>query len=181
MQRTFIVAALFAATLSATAHGQASGLTKVQIYALQQQLKNECGLAHATGVMDTPTLRAVAVCNKHYGTSDPASLLSAMNIGFSDNDTPPGLEVAARHASPRSRAAREMAASRARRHASRSADKRADRDVEEADVPVVHSDTSVYRDPRMDNRRAEHTRAHKAAKRHPPKHPSKAPADTLRD
>lgn len=71
---------------------QTGGLTRVQLYALQQQLKAECGLDHATGRMDGPTRHAIAVCNKKYGThGDGAELLSAMNIGFSAGDNSPGM------------------------------------------------------------------------------------------
>ena len=74
----------------AAAIAQTGGLTKVQLYALQQELKNECGLQHSTGVMDGPTRHAIAVCNKKYGTEgNGAALLAAMNIGFSAGDNPP--------------------------------------------------------------------------------------------
>jgi hypothetical protein len=62
-------------------------LTRVQLLALQQQLKEECGLRHATGVMDGPTRHAIAVCNKKYGThGNGAALLEAMNIGYGSAD-----------------------------------------------------------------------------------------------
>ena len=74
----------------AVAAAQTGGLTKVQLLALQQQLKEECGLQHATGVMDGPTRHAIAVCNKKYGTQGNGSaLLAAMNIGFNSGDNPP--------------------------------------------------------------------------------------------
>jgi hypothetical protein len=69
---------------------QTGGLTHVQVLALQQQLKEECGLAHATGRMDGPTRHAIAVCNKKYGTQgNGAALLAAMNIGFNSGDNAP--------------------------------------------------------------------------------------------
>ncbi len=69
---------------------QTGGLTRVQLLALQQQLKEECGLQHATGVMDGPTRHAIAVCNKKYGTQgNGAALLAAMDVGFSAGDMPP--------------------------------------------------------------------------------------------
>ena len=74
----------------AAAAAQTGGLTKVQVYALQQELKNQCGLTYATGVMDGPTRHAIAVCNKKYGTQgNGAGLLAAMNIGFSPGDMAP--------------------------------------------------------------------------------------------
>lgn len=69
---------------------QTGGLTHVQLLALQQQLKEECGLQHATGVMDGPTRHAIAVCNKKYGTQgNGAALLAAMDVGFNSGDMPP--------------------------------------------------------------------------------------------
>ncbi len=75
----------------AIAAAQTGGMTKVQLLGLQQELKDQCGLAHATGVMDGPTRHAIAVCNKKYGTQgNGAALLSAMNVGFSAGDLMPG-------------------------------------------------------------------------------------------
>lgn len=69
---------------------QTGGLTRVQLLALQQELKEQCGLAHATGVMDGPTRHAIAVCNKKYGTQgNGAALLAAMNVGFTTGDNEP--------------------------------------------------------------------------------------------
>jgi hypothetical protein len=74
----------------AIAAAQTGGLTKVQLLGLQQELKDQCGLAHATGVMDGPTRHAIAVCNKKYGTQgNGAALLAAMNVGFNTGDNPP--------------------------------------------------------------------------------------------
>src|SRR5438067_2273041 len=71
----------------AIAAAQTGGLTRVQLLALQQQLKEECGLRHATGRMDGPTRHAIAVCNKKYGTQgNGAALLAAMNIGYGSTD-----------------------------------------------------------------------------------------------
>jgi hypothetical protein len=84
--------ALLACTLiaPAVAAAQTGGLTKIQLYALQQQLKLECGLHYATGVYDPPTRAAIRTCNQKYGTTgNGAALLSAMNIGFSSGDAPP--------------------------------------------------------------------------------------------
>jgi hypothetical protein len=64
------------------ASAQSAGMTRVQIYALQQQLKEECGLAHTSGRMDAATRSAVARCNKKYGTNSAWSLANAMNLGF---------------------------------------------------------------------------------------------------
>src|SRR5438105_241965 len=74
----------------AAAVAQTGGLTKIQLYALQQQLKIECGLQFATGVYDPPTRAAIRQCNQKYGTTgNGAALLAAMNIGFSAGDNPP--------------------------------------------------------------------------------------------
>lgn len=74
----------------AVAAAQTGGLTRVQLLALQQELKEQCGLAHATGVMDGPTRHAIAVCNKKYGTQgNGAALLAAMNVGFATGDNEP--------------------------------------------------------------------------------------------
>src|SRR6266498_2152962 len=69
--------------IASSAAAQTGGLTRVQLLALQQQLKEECGLQHATGVMDGPTRHAIAVCNKKYGTQgNGRALLAAMGNGF---------------------------------------------------------------------------------------------------
>ena len=74
----------------AVAAAQTGGLTRVQLLALQQELKDQCGLQHATGVMDGPTRHAIAVCNKKYGTQgNGAALLAAMNVGFNTGDNEP--------------------------------------------------------------------------------------------
>lgn len=74
----------------AIAAAQTGGLTKVQLLALQQELKEQCGLQHATGVMDGPTRHAIAVCNKKYGTQgNGAALLAAMNVGFGTGENEP--------------------------------------------------------------------------------------------
>lgn len=74
----------------AVAAAQTGGLTRVQLLALQQELKEQCGLQHATGVMDGPTRHAIAVCNKKYGTQgNGAALLAAMNVGFNTGENEP--------------------------------------------------------------------------------------------
>ncbi len=74
----------------AVAAAQTGGLTRVQLLALQQELKEQCGLAHSTGVMDGPTRHAIAVCNKKYGTQgNGAALLAAMNVGFGTGENEP--------------------------------------------------------------------------------------------
>lgn len=74
----------------AIAAAQTGGLTRVQLLALQQELKEQCGLEHSTGVMDGPTRHAIAVCNKKYGTQgNGAALLAAMNVGFNAGDNAP--------------------------------------------------------------------------------------------
>ncbi len=74
----------------AVAAAQTGGLTRVQLLALQQELKEQCGLQHSTGTMDGPTRHAIAVCNKKYGTQgNGTALLSAMNVGFNSGDNAP--------------------------------------------------------------------------------------------
>jgi len=78
------------ALIASSAGAQTGGLTRVQLLALQQQLKEECGLQHATGRMDGPTRHAIAVCNKKYGTQgNGRALLSAMGIGFDSGQASP--------------------------------------------------------------------------------------------
>ena len=75
----------------------AQGLSRVQLLALQQQLRDDgCGMRHVTGRMDATTRRAVRQCASKYNVSNPtpASLLSAMNIGFGPNDQMPTLSMA---------------------------------------------------------------------------------------
>src|SRR5438552_19171606 len=84
---SMIVGCLLAPAIVAA---QTGGLTHIQLLALQQQLKEECGLAHATGRMDGPTRHAVALCNKKYGPhGNGAALLRAMNLGFDSGDMAP--------------------------------------------------------------------------------------------
>jgi hypothetical protein len=105
--RSRIIALVVFLAAPAVVAAQTGGLTKVQLYALQQQLKAECGLQHATGVMDGPTRHAIAVCNKKYGThGNGAELLSAMNIGFSPSDTGPGMGTVMGYGNARGRGVR---------------------------------------------------------------------------
>lgn len=88
-RKTFaLIACCLISPVVATA--QTGGLTRVQLLALQQELKEQCGLAHSTGVMDGPTRHAIAVCNKKYGTQgNGAALLTAMNVGFNTGENEP--------------------------------------------------------------------------------------------
>ncbi len=87
MIRKTLALAVCLLTAPAIASAHPGGLTHVQLLALQQQLKEECGLAHVTGRMDGPTRHAIAVCNKKYGTQgNGAALLRAMNIGFGEGE-----------------------------------------------------------------------------------------------
>lgn len=82
--------ALAACLIVAPAIVSAQGMTRVQMLGLQQQLREECGLAHTSGRMDAPTRRAVAVCNKKYGTKDAWSLGRAMNLGWDAGNSASG-------------------------------------------------------------------------------------------
>jgi len=74
--------------LSAQTRG---GLTKVELLALQQEMRDQgCGNKHAAGEWDAATKGAIRACAKKYNTSTNAKeLLAAMNVGFSAGDTPP--------------------------------------------------------------------------------------------
>lgn len=72
-------------------------LSRVQILALQQQLRDDgCGVDHTTGQLDAMTRRAVEKCKSKYNVTSggAADLLSAMNIGFGPNDQMPTLAMA---------------------------------------------------------------------------------------
>src|SRR5512138_3825622 len=73
------------------------GLTKVQLLALQQQMRDEgCGNKHAAGAWDAETRRAIRTCAKKYNTkADARALLQAMNVGFSPGENPPMAGAAA--------------------------------------------------------------------------------------
>jgi hypothetical protein len=74
--------------LSAQTRG---GLTKIELLALQQEMRDQdCGNKHAAGIWDAATRAAIRNCAKKYNTSTNAKeLLAAMNIGFSPGDNPP--------------------------------------------------------------------------------------------
>ena len=74
----------------------AQSLSRIQILALQQELRDKgCGVTHATGRMDAPTRRAVEKCKGQYNvTGGAAELLVAMNIGFGPNDSRASVETA---------------------------------------------------------------------------------------
>lgn len=76
----------------------AQSLTRVQLLALQQQLRDDgCGVAHVTGRMDATTRKAVKNCMSRYNVTSggAAALLAAMNIGFGPNDQQPSSADAA--------------------------------------------------------------------------------------
>lgn len=89
-RKTFAFLASFIIAAPAVAAAQTGGLTRVQLLALQQELKEQCGLRYATGRMDGPTRRAIAVCKKKHGvTGSAADLLAALNVGFGTGDNSP--------------------------------------------------------------------------------------------
>jgi hypothetical protein len=67
------------------------GLTKVELLALQQEMRDQgCGNQHAAGEWDAATKKAIRTCAKKFNTSaDAKALLAAMNVGFGASDTPP--------------------------------------------------------------------------------------------
>ena len=76
---------------------RSTSLSRVQILALQQQLRDDgCGIQHTTGRIDATTRRALKQCQSKYNASsaDAATVLQAMNIGFGPNDTKPSLSEA---------------------------------------------------------------------------------------
>jgi hypothetical protein len=77
----------------------AQSLSRVQILALQQQLRDDgCGVTHATGRIDAATRQAINKCQSKYNAPDnsPASVLAAMNIGFGPNDIMPTISTSMR-------------------------------------------------------------------------------------
>lgn len=90
-------AALGCALAASPLLGQSSSLTRVQIIALQQQLRDDgCGVQHVTEHMDAPTRAAIKQCASKYNVSpnDPRALLTAMNIGFNPGDGTPSISAA---------------------------------------------------------------------------------------
>lgn len=85
------------ASLTVAQRATAQHLSRVQILALQQQLRDDgCGVDHTTGQLDAMTRRAVEKCKSKYNVTSggAADLLSAMNIGFGPNDQMPTLAMA---------------------------------------------------------------------------------------
>ena len=66
----------------------AAGLTGPQFLALQQELRDRgCGNEHVTGLLDSPTRRAIAACAKKMSVANNAgAVLVAMNIGYGEAD-----------------------------------------------------------------------------------------------
>jgi hypothetical protein len=77
--------ATFAVCCCAAAPLAAQSLSRTEILALQQQLRDDgCGIAHTSGRIDAVTRRALKQCASKYNASSatPAAVLMAMNIGF---------------------------------------------------------------------------------------------------
>lgn len=74
----------------------AQGLSRVEVLALQQQLRDDgCGVSHVTGRLDAMTRSAIRKCQSKYsGATDARSMLAAMNIGFGNGEQTPSLAVA---------------------------------------------------------------------------------------
>jgi hypothetical protein len=100
--------ALFAACLCGVpAILTAQSLSRVQILALQQQLRDDgCGVTHTTGRIDAATRQAINKCQSRYNAPDnsPASVLAAMNIGFGPRDFMPTISTSRRGAGRAARA-----------------------------------------------------------------------------
>jgi DNA-binding transcriptional LysR family regulator len=76
---SFVVCCCAAAPLAA------QSLSRTDILALQQQLRDDgCGISHTTGRVDAVTRRALKKCASKYNASSstPSAVLAAMNIGL---------------------------------------------------------------------------------------------------
>lgn len=92
MRKTMaFVAGMLALPVFALGAQTRGGLTKVELLALQQEMRDQdCGNKHAAGEWNAETKAAIRTCAKKFNTSTNAKeLLAAMNIGFSASDTPP--------------------------------------------------------------------------------------------
>ena len=92
MRKTMaFVAGMLALPVFALGAQTRGGLTKVELLALQQEMRDQdCGNKHAAGEWNAETKAAIRTCAKRHNTSTNAKeLLAAMNIGFSAGDTPP--------------------------------------------------------------------------------------------
>ena len=85
-----------AAALLCAAPAFAQGLSRVEMLALQQQLRDDgCGVTHVTGRLDAMTRSAIRKCQSKYsGATDARSMLAAMNIGFGNGQQAPSLSMA---------------------------------------------------------------------------------------
>jgi len=88
MKKTIAVIAFLAVPALASAQ---AGLNRIQFLALQQELRDQgCGVTNVDGRYGPSTRRAIATCAKKFNTANnAAAVLTAMNIGFGPNDTPP--------------------------------------------------------------------------------------------
>lgn len=90
-----LVAACAVLPVQAEAQGRSSrsgndGLTKIELLALQQEMRDRgCGNKHAPGVMTAETRRAIANCGRRAGVTGARALLQSFNNGFGNNDSPP--------------------------------------------------------------------------------------------
>ncbi|MEO6778210.1 MAG: hypothetical protein ABI194_02065 [Gemmatimonadaceae bacterium] len=79
-----LLGAFAVAVCCTAASASAQGLSRVEVMALQQQLRDDgCGVTHVSGHLDAATRAAVRKCETKYsGATSPASMLAAMKIGF---------------------------------------------------------------------------------------------------
>lgn len=89
-----LVAACTIVPAQAEAQGRSrgnDGLTKIELLALQQEMRDRgCGNKRAPGVMNAETRAAIRTCSQRLGVTGGArALLAAFNNGFAANDNPP--------------------------------------------------------------------------------------------
>ena len=88
-----LVAAAAVVPAGADAQGRSrgnDGLTKIELLALQQEMRDRgCGNKHAPGVMTAETRRAIANCGRRAGVTGARALLQSFNNGFGNDDSPP--------------------------------------------------------------------------------------------
>ena len=103
-----LAGACFAIPGSVQAQGGIEALSKVELLALQQEMRDRgCGNRHAPGVVTAETRRALRNCMRQHNVTTARDLLVNFNIGFGP-DEPGGLGVGALDAIVPSRAARRV-------------------------------------------------------------------------
>jgi hypothetical protein len=94
---------------SVQAQGGIETLSKVELLALQQEMRDRgCGNRHAPGVVTAETRRALRNCMRQHNATTARDLLVSFNIGFGP-DEPGGLGVGALDVAVPSRVVRGIA------------------------------------------------------------------------